>query len=174
VSRYGQQAPVDPGIEYAQQIADLKADVAELKRLRSLSSTRMLDVTKGTATTATVASTTETTITVTTGDPPSITATLATGRRYRAAFQGRFISTVAGDILLVRVLDGATQRSNALTAMNNTQAVTIQVVDIIDGDGASHTLSVKFARQSGTGTISAVATSASAILFTLEDVGPAV
>lgn len=33
----GQRAPVDPGIEYAQRVADLEAAVAELKRLLSKS-----------------------------------------------------------------------------------------------------------------------------------------
>jgi hypothetical protein len=50
VSRYGQRAPVDPGIEYAQRIADLEADVAELKRLLAKSpATAWATITLGSA-----------------------------------------------------------------------------------------------------------------------------
>ncbi len=175
MSRYGQQAPVDPGIEWAQRFADLEAKVAELQRLLSLPASRVLAIREATATTTTSASGTEVAITATSGLSPIITATLATGRRYRIGFQARFSSTVDGDIALVRLLTGSTQLSLAVARVPN-QAVgeTIVVFDHLDGDGASHVLSVSMARGVGTGTVSAVATATTPIVFWLEDVGPAV
>ena len=111
-------------------------------------------------------------ITATVGTAPTLTLTLSPGRKYLATFDGLFTSTVLGDLVLVRLVEGGVNRRIASWYLTPTDFVTVHFEYLFTpASSASVVYKMVGLRLAGTGTISASASVANPIQFRIEDKG---
>lgn len=102
----------------------------------------------------------------------TVTLTLVSGRRYRAWARARFDNDSAGNGVLLRIYNDATQIASDVvekgTANDDDMAAPWA---ILDGDGSSHTIKVT-AEQRSAGTVTLQASSTNPMILLVEDIGP--
>lgn len=144
---------------------------ASAAAVAALEAERIVDRKIATASTFTTATAGAVDITATTGDAPSITAVLQTSHTYRAVFDGRFSSSVAGDLIVLSFVEGGvTRRGSVLSATVIAQSLPMEWV-FQPAAGTSTVYKVQCNRVAGTGTVSASASASTPLDFYIEDLG---
>lgn len=102
----------------------------------------------------------------------TVTVTVGTSRRIRITTEVSATSTVGGDVVVVRIREGAAELQSRRSAISSgDEPITASVV--LTPTSGSHTYKTAIGRNSGTGTLNTVATATSPVYILVEDIGTA-
>lgn len=168
----------DPAAEFAARLRDYERQIGDLARVLSAPTGPRGIIARKTATGSawTNATATLSDITASTGDAPTITATLDTARLYRAVFHAPVLSSSAGDIFIANLVEGGVARelTSALCgSVAGTGPTAWYESTFIPASSSSVVYKMQGRRSSASaGTVSLVGvSSAQPMVFYIEDLG---